>query len=222
MIRYRSLMVRESTRLKNKTSGLLMEVGAEYDARRLHGKRYFNQLMNELDEVPESVKQLLRFNRGGLELFESVQKTLVKQLKNEPAIAARVARLMAIRGVGPVTALTWVLEVSEPQRFKSVKQAISYCGLCSAQKESAGKMRRGPISKLRNKHLQTELIEAAKLAPQWNEQLAAVHARELARGANKNRATLAVARKLVAYLLSVDKSGKDFEIRQPMEELATN
>lgn len=223
MMRYRSLAVRESTRLKNKTAGLLMEVGAQYDARRLHGKRYFEGLMNELEEVPESVRQLLQFSRSGLELFESVQNNLVRQLKNEPAIAARVERLMAIRGVGPVTALTWVLEVSDPHRFKSVKQAVSYCGLCSGQKESADKMRRGPISKLRNKHLQTELIEAAKLAPQWNEQLAAVRARELARGANKNRATLAVARKLVAYLLSVDKSGKDFEIRQPMqEELATN
>jgi len=37
------------------------------------------------------------------------------------------------------------------------------------------------------------LIEAAKLAPRWNPQLAAVHARELERG-HRNRATLMVAR----------------------------
>jgi hypothetical protein len=60
--------------------------------------------------------------------------------------------------------------------------------------------------------LQTVLIEAAKLAPRWNEQLAALHARELGRG-NHNRATLAVARKLVAYLMAVDKSGKPFQVR---------
>ena len=47
-------------------------------------------------------------------------------------------------------------------------------------------------------------IEAAKLAPRWNPQLAALHAREAERG-HRNRATLAVARKLVAYLLAVDK-----------------
>ncbi len=69
-----------------------------------------------------------------------------------------------------------------------------------------------PISKQRNKHLQTILIEAAKIAPQWNPQLKAVHEKEIGRG-NRNRATLAVARKLVAYLLAVDKSGKDFEVR---------
>jgi hypothetical protein len=36
----------------------------------------------------------------------------------------------------------------------------------------------------------------------------------VARG-NRNRATLAVARKLVANLLAVDKSGKPFQVRVP-------
>ena len=114
--------------------------------------------------------------------------------------------------MGEVTALTWALEVSDPQRFSSVARAVSYCGLTSALVSSADKQQRGPISKQRNAHLQTVLIEAAKLAPRWNPQLAAVHARELERG-NRNRATLAVARKLVAYLLAVDKSGQPFQVR---------
>jgi hypothetical protein len=65
--------------------------------------------------------------------------------------------------------------------------------------------------------LQTVLIEAAKLAPRWNKQLAELHDRELKRG-DRNQATLAVARKLVAYLLAVDKSGKRFEVRNPVKE----
>ena len=123
-----------------------------------------------------------------------------------------MARLTAIRGVGEVLALTWALEIGDPHRFGTIGQAISYCGLCSVQDNSAGKDRRGPISKKRNKHLQNMLIEAAKLAPRWNPQLAAVHQRQLQRG-NRNRATLAVARKLVGYLLATDESGKPFEPR---------
>ena len=61
-----------------------------------------------------------------------------------------------------------------------------------------------------NKHLPSLLIEDAKMAPRHKPQLRAVHERELARG-NKNRATLAVARKLVAYLLAADKSDQLFE-----------
>jgi len=49
--------------------------------------------------------------------------------------------------------------------------------------------------------------------------LAAVHERELQRG-NRNQATLAVARKLVAYLMAVDKSGKPFAMRACMEVAA--
>jgi transposase len=89
---------------------------------------------------------------------------------------------------------------------------MSYCGLTSALRSSAGKQQRSPISKQRNAWLQTALIEAAKLAPRWNPQLAAVHARALERG-HCNRATLQVARKLVAYLLAVDKSGQPFQLR---------
>ena len=57
--------------------------------------------------------------------------------------------------------------------------------------------------------MQSKLIEAAKLAPHWNQQLAALHEKELKKG-NRNRATLAVARKLVEYLLAVDRRGKPF------------
>ncbi len=108
-----------------------------------------------------------------------------------------------------MTALTWALEIVEPERFGSLRRAVSYSGLCSAQRESGGKTRRGPLSKQRNKHLQRVLIEAAKLAPRWNPQLRAVYEREIERGP-RNRATLVVARKLVAYLWAVDTSGRPF------------
>jgi hypothetical protein len=54
------------------------------------------------------------------------------------------------------------------------------------------------------------LIEAAKLAPLYNQELADVYNKEQQRGNNHNQATITVARKLVAFLLAVDKSGKAF------------
>ena len=126
---------------------------------------------------------------------------------------------MTIPGVGEVTALTWVLEIGEVHRFGQISKAVSYCGLCSAQKQSAGKNYRGQISKQRNKHLQTVLIEAAKLAPHWNPQLAEVHEREIGKG-HRNRATLAVARKLVAYMLVVDKTQRPFTPREVLQAAA--
>ena len=211
LLRYRQLVVAQSVRMQNKMAGLLMETGAPFVKAKLHGKKYFHQLLATLQEVPESVKDLLRLSRGAMELFEASQKQLIKRLLAAPALQARVERLMTIPGVGPITALTWALEIVDPKRFPSIGEAESYCGLTSAFRSSAGKEQRGPLSKQRNVWLQTTLIEAAKLAPRWNSLLAAVHERELKRG-HRNRATLQVARKLVAYLMAVDKSGKPFQL----------
>jgi Transposase IS116/IS110/IS902 family len=109
---------------------------------------------------------------------------------------------MTIPAVGPITALTWVLEVGDVKRFSSIKKAISYCGLCGAEKSSADTIKRTPISKQRNKHLQSVLVEAARMAPRLSPELALIHDREKQKG-NANRATLAVARKLVAYLVAI-------------------
>lgn len=213
VLRYRNLLVSEAVRMKNKIAGLLMEAGAEYDSRRLHHKKYFYEYLEQLDnlhETPASVIDLLKISRGNLELFESLQRELLRELRRHPLLKQRVELLQSIRGVGEVLALTWALEVGDPGRFSSINKAVSYCGLTSGQHESAGKQRRGPISKQRNPHLQTVLIEAAKVAPRWNTPLRVIHEEQRARGGHPNRATLAVARRLVAYLMAADRSGKPF------------
>jgi transposase len=211
VLRYRTLIMRQIIRMKNKISGLLMEEGIEYEGRKLHTKRYFFNLLEQI-EISEELSQILKMSRECLEFLKSIEKELVAGLKVHPEIQERLKRLRTIPGVGQITALTWILEIGDVHRFPNIKKAVSYCGLCSGQKESGGKQYRGPISKKRNKHLQTVLIEAAKFAPLWNKQLAEVYEREKKKG-HRNRATLAVARKLVAYLLAVDKSGRAFELR---------
>jgi len=71
--------------------------------------------------------------------------------------------------------------------------AISYCGLCGDEKNSANKVTRTPLSKHRNKHIQRVLVEAAKLAPRQDHDLALVYEIAKQKG-NANRATLAVGR----------------------------
>ena len=121
----------------------------------------------------------------------------------------RVRRIRIVPGVGPITALTCALEIGDVSRFGSVKKAISYCGLCGDERSSADKAIRMPLSKQRNKHIQRALVEAAKLAPRQSHELAVIYDQEGQKG-NSNRATLAVARKMVAYLLAVDRQQRDF------------
>jgi transposase len=64
------------------------------------------------------------------------------------------------------------LEIGDVSRFRTIKNAISYCGLCGDERSSADKAMRMPLSKQRNKHIQRVLVEAAKLAPRQSHELA--------------------------------------------------
>jgi len=59
--------------------------------------------------------------------------------------------------------------------------------------------------------LQTTLIKAAKMAPRNSPELAMLYDKEKQKG-NANRASLAVARKLVAYLMAVDRGQRNFQV----------
>lgn len=203
-LRHRALLVRTKVMLKNKVAGLLIENGISYETRQLHGKRYFSSLLEESQPMEEALRRLLVFDRDQIERIEKMNQAIVDQLLMDPLLAERIGKLRGIEGVGEITALTWALETGEPTRFPNARHAISYCGLCAAQRESAGKQKRGPLSKQRNHFLQSMLIEAAHLAIHHNITLRAIFDTECAKGP-RHRAVLEVARHLVRYLLAVDR-----------------
>jgi transposase len=208
-LRYRHLLVRQLAQMKNRVSGLLMETGVSHNKQRLHKVGYFRELLTTNQEVQESIRPLLELSRETIIRLHKMDYALVSSLQRDPLLAKRVKHLQTIPGVGPITALTWALEIGEVERFHSLKQAISYCGLCGEENSSAETVKRTPISKQRNKHIQSVLVEAAKLAPRHSPEMALVYEKAKQKG-NANRATLAVARKLVAYLLAVDRRQQDF------------
>jgi len=208
-LRYRNLLVRQMVQMKIKISSLLMEAGVSYNKQQLHKAGYFRELLASNPDIDDSLRSLLRQCRETVVRLGKTEGTLIRSLQQDRLLAERVQRLMSIPAIGPITALTWALEIGEVQRFSSIKKAVSYCGLCGAEKSSGNMVQRTPLSKQRNKHLQTTLIEAAKMAPRYSPTLAMLYDREKLRG-NANRATLAVARKLVAYLLAVDRGQTHF------------
>jgi len=215
-LRYGNLVLRQMVQMKNRVSGLLMESGVSYDKQRLHKVGYFSELLSINEEISDSIRPLLRLGREHILRAQRLDRALTSSQEHDPLLSERLRRLRMIPGVGQITALTWALEIGDYTRFRSVKEAISFCVLCSAEKSSAGKVMRMPISKQRNKHIQHVLVEAAKMAPRYSHELALVREKETQRG-NKNRATLAVARKMVTYMLAVERIQQDFV---PIEEMA--
>ena len=210
-LRYRNLLVRQMVQMKIKISSLLMEAGVSYNKRKLHQAGYFRELLATNLDINEGLRPLLQLCRETVVRLSKTENALVSSLQEDPVLRYRVERLMSIPAIGPITALTWALEIGEVHRFSSIKKAISYFGLCGDEQSSGNAVQRTPISKQRNKHLQTVLIEAAKMAPRYSPTLALLYDREKQKG-NANRATLAVARKLVAYLVAIDRGQTHFLI----------
>ena len=219
VLRYRHLLVRQMVQTKNRVSGLLLETGVEHNKSRLHKVGYFSRLLATNSEIDDSIRPLLRLSRETIERCQKTEYALVSSLERDPFLKERIKRLRTVPGVGPITALNWALEMGDISRFRSVKQAVSYCGLCGDERSSADKVMRMPLSKQRNKHIQHVLVEAAKLAPRQSAELALIHQKAMERG-NRNRATLAVARKMVAWLLAVDRENREFIPAQQRETQA--
>jgi transposase len=82
--------------------------------------------------------------------------------------------LMTQPGVGPVTALAFVLTIGDVRRFQRSKQVASYLGLIPSEHSSGGRQRMGAISKQGNRLLRLLLVEAANSAvrfdPGWRKE----------------------------------------------------
>jgi transposase len=102
-------------------------------------------------------------------------------------------------GVGPITALAYVLTMGDVSRFARGKQVASYLGLIPREHSSGGRQKLGAITKQGNRMLRMLLVEAAQIAVRHDpgfrkEYLHRCHSKP------KAVAKVAVARKLAVRL----------------------
>ena len=112
-LRYRNLLVRQMVQMKNKISGLLMEAGVNYDKQRLHKACYFRELLATNPDIDEGLCSLQRLCRETVVRLQKTESALVRSLERDALLVERVEWLMSIPAVGPITALTWALEIGD-------------------------------------------------------------------------------------------------------------
>jgi transposase len=134
-----------------------------------------------------------------LTLVESQVEKLDRAVE-ELAAGDRQARLLMTQpGVGPVTALAFVVTIGDAGRFRRGKQVASYLGLIPAERSSGDKRRLGSISKQGNVFLRTLLVEAAQSACRHDEEFRREYWRRCHQKP-KGVAKVAAARKLAVRL----------------------
>ncbi len=153
-----------------------------------------------------------RRRQDNLELLaELLQRTEVldEAVLAEAERRPEVVRLMTHPGVGPITALTFVLTIGDPLRFRTSRKLTSYLGLIPAEDSSGGRQRLGHISKQGNVLLRSLLVEAAQSAARREPDLGRCY-RRLAMRKNRSIAAVAVARKLAVRLWWMWRRGQSY------------
>ena len=124
-----------------------------------------------------------------------LDRAVTQEVQSRP----EAMQLMRVSGVGPVTALAFVLTIGPVGRFPRSKHVVSYLGLNPTEASSGGRQRLGSISKQGNAMLRHLLIEAAQTASKFDPELRRDYQRlRFRRGGGV--AKVAIARKLAVRL----------------------
>jgi transposase len=135
---------------------------------------------------------------------------LSQAIEQEAERMPEVKLLMTHPGVGPITALAFVLVLGTPERFGCGKQVASYLGLIPCEESSSEHWRLGHITKQGNKLLRFLLGQSAQSAARCEEQWQRQYA-HLSMRRNKLIAQVALARKLAVRLFWMWRRGWDYQ-----------
>jgi len=146
---------------------------------------------------------------GTLDRLEREIGELDRQVAEQAEQRPEAVRLMSHPGVGPNTALGFVLTIGEVSRFRRARQVASYLGLIPREHSSGGKQRLGHISKQGSAFMRFLLVEAGQSAAKGDAQLGRLYRRLTVR-AGRSKAKVAVARKLAVRLYWMLRNNWDY------------
>lgn len=210
-LRARDGFVRARTQLVNVARSL-----AKIEGQRLPPtitKSFGERALKELPAaLAASMELLLRMiDLLSLAIEESVEDITTRMREKYPA----ALKLMQVPGVGPITALSFVLTLGSPERFRDSRDVGAFLGMTPKRKQSGERDPQLGISKAGDSNLRRLLVQCAhhilghfgkdSALRQWGRKLAARG------GPNANkRAIVAVARKLSVILHKLWRTGEEY------------
>lgn len=212
LIRQRFKMVKKIAAVKHQVKSLLFQFGIEIPERfsdqqsRSWSKSYINWL-KELKFEEEPLKLVLdNYIRFG----EYLRKELllltrqIRSLSRTEDYMKNYDLLVKIPGIGLITAMSFLVQLGDIIRFKSIDKLNNYIGLVPSMHGSGEKITTGKIIKRGRKDLRILLIEASWRAIQIDPVLKASY-NELTKRMTGNKAIIRIARKIlrrIRYVLT--------------------
>jgi transposase len=139
-------------------------------------------------------------------MIAELSQAIEREVEKYPAAQG----LMTHPGVGPLTALAFVLIIGDADRFPCGKQVASYLGLVPLEDSSGNRRRLGHITKQGSSMLRFLLVEAAQVTarslPEWRSKYLHLMMRR-----GRKTAKVAMARRLAVRLYWMLRQGWDYQ-----------
>jgi transposase len=212
VIRARAGLVGARTALVNAARGLVKSYGERLRkcGTQQVGRDTAAGLSVELREALEPLLEEVESLNARIKEYDRRIEQIAKEVYPE------VALLKQVKGVGPLIALTYVLTLEDPQRFRKSRDVGCFLGLRPGRRNSGQSQPQMHISKEGDPYLRTMMVQGAHyiLGPfgedsdlrRWGLRLAERGGRNA-----KKRAVVAVARKLAVLLHRLWVSGEVYE-----------
>lgn len=203
---FRHSRVRLRTQVKNQLQAMALNQGLQ--KKRQLWTRAGRAALESLGLRPFAAQrrdELLKM----LDQLEVQIAELTQTVTAEASQRPDAVRLMTHPGVGPQTALAFVLTIGEVGRFPHAKQVASYLGLIPREHSSGGKQRLGHLTKQGSPLLRFLLVEAGQSAVRGDADLRRAYLR-LAMKSSRGKAKVAIARRLATRLYWMLRTGKTY------------
>lgn len=211
IIKARDMLVAVRTQLVNHARGMVKPFGARVPKCQAESfsTRAQENLPTELTRILTPVLRSLEAVQSQIEAYDAEIATMARERYPE------TARLTQVDRVGPITSLAFVLTLEDPGRFSKSRTVGAFLGLASGKRQSGESDPETHITRAGDPLVRRLLVQCANQIltrgqdcdlKRWGLKLAA-----RGRKAARNRAIVAVARKLAVLLHRLWVTGRVYE-----------
>lgn len=163
LVRCRLSFKESVKRTKHQINGLLLAQGMRWSGTKWNYKH--NQWISQLQLPHEHLEKVLQEHVAHLAYLESRVKNLDKEIEKiatTEIYAPSVKKLRAFKGIGTLTAMLIISEITDFRRFPTPRALMAFLGLIPSENTSGETQRGGPITKAGNSRCRKQLIESVQ------------------------------------------------------------
>jgi transposase len=218
MHRVRQGLIEERTATLNRLRGLLAEFGVVIGQSPAAIERALPALFADTERLPPLVQRCTRALHEHVRELELRIAEFDRDIGRHAKTSEAAQRLMALTGVGSITASALVATVGNARDYRNGRQFAAWLGLVPRQSSSGGKVRLGRITRRGDAYLRTLFIQGARSTlqsalrrtPQHHDRLSAWIVRLLQR-AGYHKTLVAIANKHARIIWALLARGETFD-----------